>query len=168
MSLLILATELLKLPVVALAPPSRVGRVYDILIDTDTAQFQGLMVVVDWLSPHKFVSSRDIISIDPSGIVVGSPNDVVSIDEVVRAKAAYKRKFKLIGIKVKTQSGKNLGWVNDAVISIDVNRVVRFYVSNFITDRIITWPKVIKIEKGLMLVEDDFEIAKAQPAMGRA
>lgn len=165
MGILILASELLRLPVAALDVNARVGKVHDVLIDIETGKFEGITVSPDWLSKPKFVSSQDIVSVDPQGVVISAAEHIVDIKEVVRAKHIWERKIKLIGLKVITQSGKGLGRVNDLVISLQTDKVVRLYVGSFLQDKVISWAKVVKIDKKAVVVDDDVEMVKAGTAV---
>lgn len=165
MAPLILATDILRLPIAALGLQGRVGKVKDVLIDAERGIFEGVTVTVDWLAKPKFVAVADIFAIDERGITVKSPDDVVDLGEVLRAKAIFESKFRMIGLAVVTQSGKRLGKITDLVISTQTGRVVKFYVGSFLSDRVIPWEKVIKVERKKMIVDDDFELAKAASAM---
>lgn len=164
MALLVLATELLRLPVAAIDVNARIGKIHDVLIDIETGKFEGVTVSPDWLSRPKFVASGDIVSVDPHGIVIKSADQVVAIEEVVRAKNIWQKKSRLIGMKAVTQSGKGLGRVSDLVISLQTDKVVKIYVDSLLAHRIISWDKVIKIEKRKVVVEDDIALVKGQAA----
>lgn len=165
MGILVLASELLKLPVAAMDVGGRVGKVHDVLIDMETGKFEGITVSPDWLSKPKLIAAQDIVSVDPQGVVINTAEHIMDIKDVIRAKNIWEKKIKLIGHKVVTQTGKGLGKVTDLVISMQTDKVVKIYVGSFLADRVISWAKVVKIDKKAVVVEDDLEPVKAQPAL---
>lgn len=166
MAPLILASDLVRLPVLTIATQNRVGRVRDVLVDAASGRFEGVTVAIDWLGKAKFAAAQDIISIESVGLTVKSPSDVVELAEVVRAKNVYDSKFRLIGLKVVTSSGKWLGKVSDLVISLPTGHVVKIYIASILSlsDRVIPWEKVIKIDRRGVVVDDDLDFIKAVAA----
>lgn len=155
--MLVLASQILKLPVVAHDVSERVGRVHDLFIDADKGELLGLAISPDWLSKPKLIVADDIRDIDQSGVIIKNHRNIVEIDDVVKIKKIRDDKFRVIGLKVITQSGKRLGKVSDLVISLQTNKIVKFYVKSWLADRIISWQKVVKISRKAVVVEDDVE-----------
>lgn len=160
MALLVLASDIIKLPVAAIDLSARVGKVRDVFVDTDTGDFIGVTVTVDWLGKPKFVTAQDIVAIEPRGLIVKTSSHLVEIEEIVKVKKIYEKRFRLIGLSVITQSGRRLGKVTDLVISTQTNKVVRIYVGSWLQDRIIPWHKIVKIDRKAVVVEDDVEEVK--------
>lgn len=155
--MLILHSKLLNLPVIELENQKKVASVIDLVIEPKNGKLLGLLVRVGAILPkNQLVAARDINQLLPTAILVGDTEKITEIDEVVRVKELYKKKYGLIGRKVVTKSGKMLGKINDFLIDSDAFGLTKIYVRNLFSDRIIPYSAVIKMDK-VVTVKDDFE-----------
>lgn len=161
MASLVLASSMLRLPVGTLEPPIKVGRVKDVVIDPKGGVFHGLTVSTSLLKPPFFLSGSDIIAVDRAGVVIKSTDSLVDIAEVVRAKEALKEGIRVIGLKVLTQSRKKVGRVSDLAIDLEGQRVAKYYIRSWFSERIIPATSVVKITKKELVIESDEAIAGA-------
>lgn len=164
---LILATDLIKLPVAALDTNSRIGTLSTLLIDTDRGLVVGFTVVIGWFGKPKFLSMSDIHSIDQQGIVIQTIAKLVDPIEVVQAKKILQKGFQILKQPVKTETNKRLGRVSDLLIDTQTGEITKFYIHGWLSDRIIPKEKIIKITKQAVIVEDE-EPVKAEPAFAEA
>ncbi|MBI3495638.1 PRC-barrel domain-containing protein [Candidatus Berkelbacteria bacterium] len=155
MASLVLASSLLKLPVGTLQPPVKIGKVKDVVIDPKGGRFLGVTVSVSLLQPPLFVSTSDMLAVDHAGVVIKSEEALVEINEIVRAKEALREGIRLIGLRVVTTSNKRLGRVSDLVIDLEGERVAKYYVSSWFSERIFPASAVVKITKKELVVESD-------------
>lgn len=152
---LVLASSLKGLPIASIQDNAKVGAVKSALIDTKSGNILGMVANQGLFTPPNFIAFNDIKSISRDGLVVQSKDDIVAISDVVKAKEVYDKGFPIIGLKVKTKSGKRLGRVTDLALSLEMGCIAQFYVSAFLSERIINRTKVINITKKGVTVEDD-------------
>lgn len=152
---LVLASSLKGLPVASIQDNIKVGVVKSALIEIKSGNILGMVARRGFFTPASFIAFNDIKSISRNGLVVQSKNDIVAISDVVKAKEAYKNGFEIIGLKVRTKSGKNIGRVTDLALSLEMGCAAQFYVSAIFSERIINRAKVITITKKGVTVEDD-------------
>lgn len=164
---LILASDLLRLPVASVETNSRVGSIHTMLIDTDKSLVIGFLISLGLFSKPKYLSISDIASIDREGIVIKSLAMLVAPHEVVRAKKIIDDGIKILRQLVHTESGRRIGKVNDILIDTQSGTITKYYVHGILSDRIIPAEKIITIDKKGLVVEDE-EPVKAEPAAAAA
>ena len=152
---LVLASSLNGLPVASIQDNAKVGVVRSALIDTKSGNIMGMIVNVGLFLPVRFIAFDDIKDISRNGLVVQNKDEIVAIADIAKAQEAYKKGFPLIGLKVKTKSGRRLGRVTDLSISLQIGCVMQFYVSALLSERIINYTKVISATKKGITIEDD-------------
>lgn len=161
MASLVLASSMLRLPVGTLQPPVKVGRVKDVVIDPKGGAFLGVTVLTSLLKPALFATASDIIAVDRGGLVIKSEDSLIEINEIVRAKEAVRQGVRVIGLPVVTQSRKRVGRVSDLAIDLEGERVAKYYVRSWFSERIIPSTAVIKITKKELVIESDEAISAA-------
>ncbi|NCO44359.1 hypothetical protein GW889_02410, partial [Candidatus Berkelbacteria bacterium] len=132
-----------------------VGAVAQLLIDDESCKILGLLVSTGFARDCKFIAFDDITSLDSSGVIIKSSNDIGDINDVVRARSAYKKRINLVGMRVRTESKKNLGKVYDYAVSMTYGLVMQLMVSSMFHNRIIPRSKIVSITKKSIIVEDD-------------
>lgn len=160
---LILASDLLRLPVASVETNSRVGSIELLLIDIDRSLVIGFLVTMGLFSQPKFLALQDVQSIDRNGVVIRALNDLAHPGEVVRAKKILEQKIPIINQLVKNEAGQRLGKVNDLLINTETGEVTKYYIHGWFSDRIISANKIVKITRPAIIVEDE-ETVKAEPA----
>lgn len=161
MAALVLASSLLRLPVGTLQPPVRIGRVKDVVIDPKGGAFLGVTISVSLLKPPLLGIAKDIVAVDRAGLIIKSEESLVDINEIVRAKEALKEGIRVIGLPVATQAKKRVGRVSDLAIDLEGQRVAKYYVRSWFSERIIPATAVVKITKKEVVIESDEAIAGA-------
>lgn len=158
---LVLASSILRLPVGTLQPPVRIGKVKDVVIDPKGGAFLGVTVSTSLLKPALFTTAADIIAVDRAGLVIKSEDSLVEINEIVRAKEALRQGVRVIGLAVVTQSRKRVGRVSDLAIDLEGERVAKYYVRSWLSERIIPATAVVKITRKELVIESDEAISAA-------
>jgi uncharacterized protein YrrD len=75
------------------------------------------------------IHSSDIREWSPLGVIINSEDDIMEVDEnMPKIRSVIEDGFELVGIKVRTESGKRLGKVRNFVFETDGYFVVKFYV----------------------------------------
>ena len=156
--MLTLYSKLVGLPVIELEGQSKIASVLDLVVDPKNGRVLGLIVKVGNLLPRDLlIAARDISQILPTTVLVADNERLTPINEVVRVEALYKKRFTLPGMKVVTKSGKLLGKINDFLVDDETLCLAKIYVRHLLSDRIIPYSAIIKIDDHEVVVKDDFE-----------
>ncbi len=156
--MLILFSKLNSLPVIELEGQQKVAVLSDVVVEPKDGKVLGLIVKVGGLiSKDQLIASRDITQLLSTAVLIGNADKISDINEVIRVHELYKKKFGLINRNVKTKSGKYLGRVNDFLINDETLCLAKIYVRHLLSDRIIPYNAIIKIDHKGIVVKDDFE-----------
>jgi uncharacterized protein YrrD len=165
--MLIELTKLENVPVGAMDEGAAIGKVRRTLVSPEEEKLIGITVkTAGFFGKVLVVSIQDVVDIDRGGVVVRSRDALVTPDEIVRIKEIFKKKFSLIGLRVKDKSGKTLGRVSDAVVESETGAICRLYVKSLLNELVyehsqiekITWTEAVvkserearaKVKKGL-------------------
>jgi uncharacterized protein YrrD len=155
--MLIEAKKLIGLPIAALDVASKIAEIQKILVDPNSGNVLGFLVSAGGLfSPKKIVSAVDVREWDPNGLITDSVENLVDPKEIVRVKEVLDQKIDLFGMKAKTKKGKNLGNIEDFLIDTATTTVMKYYIKDLVLkSRVFPSDKVIKIEKGTVIFDDD-------------
>ncbi|MGA2666729.1 MAG: PRC-barrel domain-containing protein [Patescibacteria group bacterium] len=154
------AKNLIGLPIAALDTQSKIAEIRKILVDPESGSVLGFLVSAGGIfSPKKVISSVDIRDWDRNGLVTESPNNLINPIDIVRIKEVLTQDFDLFGLKAKTESGKNLGSIENFLIETETNCVIKYYLKDLVLKaRIYPAEKVVRIEKNAIIFMDDVEI----------
>lgn len=168
--MMIEAKKLIGLPVAAIDTQSKIGEISQILIDPNNGNLMGFIVSTrgsaNWqiFAPKKILSITDIRDWDPNGIVTASIDNLVEKKEIVRIKEILDNKIFLLGMSAKTESGKNMGVIDDLLIDTENQSVQKYYLRDLLgNSRIFLSNKVLKINKVIVFSDD-----VAEPPTGAA
>lgn len=155
------ATKIIGLPIASIEEESKVGEVLQLVVDPQNGALLGFLVRSGGIfSENKALSVVDIREWDPNGLVIGSIHYIVPVDEIVRLKKIVDQKIIILGMKAQTESGKNLGVIDNLLIDTDALSVAKYYVKNILTsdERVFPASSVIKIDKTVFFQDDVVEI----------
>lgn len=146
-------------PIIDLKTQSKLGEVSEIVIKKSDISLHGLILRGSSILSRKtnVVAASDIVEIIKGAVVVSDIDSVVDFDEAIRLKEAFLKGFHGIGQKVVTKNGKTIGKVFDYLVQSDTNLIVKFYVKNLLSEKIIGRNSVISFEKNKIVIKDDFE-----------
>lgn len=150
------ASNLLKLPVAALDSQRKIGEVDKIVINPENGEIIGLLVKTGgFFKSFKLLSSQDIIDIDKNGAVTKNEENLLEIEEIIRAKKILEKKITVLGQRAITKSKKSLGKISDLLIDSETLAITKYYISSLFEERIIPADKVLKITKEAVVFSDD-------------
>jgi len=153
------AKKLIGLPVAAMDIQSKIGEIRQILIDPENGRLLGFLVSTGtFLGTKKVLSVIDIKDWDPKAIVVSSIENLIGKSEIVRIKEILNKKIFILGMKAVTESGKNLGEVEDILLDTETECVVKYYLKDLMQSRVFPAEKVVKIDKEIVFSDDTAEI----------
>ena len=159
--MLLQASQIVGLPVGATDTQARVGTVSRVVVDPDSGQLLGFGVKTGFIGGEKVLSFHDVTAIDHAAVLVRDPEHILPAQEVAPIKKALAERRQLLGQRVVTEGGTNLGKVTDLVLHTDTAMVAKLYVSHLLEERIIPLEKVVKVTKDRIVVKDDVVLGRA-------
>ena len=113
-----------------------------------------------WRKNTAIIMVRDIREIAREGIIVDSLEDIEEVGEVVRLKELVERKFQLAGTLVETESGQELGKVEDYTVSDHNYLIQKLYLKQsllknlLLNNLIIDRTQVVSVTDKKIIVRD--------------
>lgn len=152
--MMILASKLFHTPVIAIGV-GKIGEIGNPIINIDNGQLLAFHIQMPgFLQPKKVISLIDIIVFDPKVVIINGPESVIEPKEVVRIQESIEKKFTLLKAKAYTQNNVYLGRIEDIVIDTESNTISKYYIKNFIRNRILPAEKVVEIKKNKVIFSD--------------
>ena len=155
-------SEVIGSKLVDLDKSQTIGEVVNWVINPTERRLSALVVRLAGLfTKTMVVTTTDIIEYGPRMVVVRNQTSVVAPDEVSGMPKLLRSRFRLMGGRVETQSGKHLGQVEDVFFETTDSSLQKFYVRPSLLglatrpDVIIGIDKVIKIEPRLVVVNNE-------------
>lgn len=155
------ASSILGGQIISFKTGRKIGEVLDFVADSNSGQILALVAKKSIFGkPKKIISTVDVLEIVSKAVVVNSEESITLPEEVVRASEIIKTKIKLLGNRVKTESGKYLGRVSDFVFEMPGFNLSKLYLSENIFslvagEKVIDASKIKKITKHAVIVSDD-------------
>lgn len=165
--MLISASKLSNYPVLSLHVGGEIAQVKSLIIDP--AKLQIIAFQVDGLAIRNdpevgdFLESRDVREFASIGMIIDSSERLVNSEDVVKLKEVLALDFGLIGLKVETKKGSNLGKITDFTVETDTFKIkqliVRRPVLKAIIDPELTIPRkeIIEVADDKIVVKDEEE-----------
>jgi len=140
------------------------------LINKDNFKIELIVVITRDSKTEKYILPEDIRLSTDRQVIINSQDDIAEADELVRQSAMIASKYRLIGSKVETQSGKKLGKVKDFSFDYTTFYVSKLHIISRFPERIIresfiiNRSAVIKVQGSTVIIKDALTKAKAQRA----
>ena len=157
-------SDIHQIPVLDLETGDILGQAVDWVVDPAHQKIAAYV-----LSPgtlwHKteVIVPVDIVEYGPKMIIVRDQQAVITPDEIVGLPELLRNKVRLRGAKVESESGKNLGVVEDFTIEIIGSTIQQYYIQSatLIGGLANTWvvsaDKVIRVEQHKIILPDTIE-----------
>lgn len=136
----------------------KAGRITDVLIDTKDGRVAAFFVSNGHM---KIISPMDILFFGQA-VVVSDFEDIIDVDELVKAQEVIKTDIGILKSRVETKKGAFLGKLYDYYIDTSaygLTKIVVYksYLGLFKTpERIIPTRDIIEIKKGLVVVKNEW------------
>ena len=102
--------DILGRPIVAVSNGEKIDTVHDVVFDHNANQVLALLVDEGgWFSSAKEVPFGSIRSFGEDAVMIGSADDITTSREDGQLKEALEAKHSLIGMKLLTSDGQDLG-----------------------------------------------------------
>lgn len=163
-SMLRFSHTLIGTSVMSLRDGAEIGRVSRLVVDPDS-----LKIIAFFLSGPRVNRNTDILDaisireISRMGFIVDSEDELVGRDDVEKIKNALELNFELIGMRVKTQAGKNLGRISEfsvqdedfLVMQLEVKRP--FFKGLMDPELLISRGQIVETNHRWVVVKDETE-----------
>lgn len=150
--------------VMSLRDGTEIGRVSRLVVDPDS-----LKIIAFFLSGPSVNRNTDILDaisireISRMGFIVDSEDELVGRNDVEKIKNALELNFELIGMRVKTQAGKNLGRISEfsvqdgdfLVMQLEVKRP--FFKGLMDPELLISRGQIVETNHQWVVVKDETE-----------
>lgn len=145
-----------------------VAEVVGWLINKDNFKVELIVVAVPEMKAHKYILPAAIRVSTDRQIIINSQDDIAEADELVRQREMIASKYRLVGSKVETQSGKKLGRVMDFNFDYNTFYIAKIHVVSRFPQRItresfaINRSAVVEVQGNTVIVKDARVRAKAR------
>lgn len=153
----LLRSDIIGLPVGALEEKAKIGVVSDVVVNPDNGTILALIIKTGFLrQERKVVDWQDVRVVEKSGVVVGTVEQLIALEEMVRVEQLIKDGFHLVGLPVFTTSGQKIGRVNNFRFDSVTDSLNQLYVRGFWgPNRIIGMSSIVRIELRKVVVRNN-------------
>jgi len=140
-----MASSLRTIPVISLQTGTTVAWSKGIILDIASLEIKAFQCVDDETGQAMVLLARDIRQFAADCIIIDSPEELSSPDDIVRLKTMIAHSYDPVDKPVVSDSGRKLGNVEDFSINLETARIQKLYVrqsvirswlgSNLIIDR---------------------------------
>jgi uncharacterized protein YrrD len=125
------ASEIIGNKIVSLQDGKEIGKIQDLVYDPEIQKIRALIIDKGgWFSEPKLIPIENIKNIGEDAVVVDSPNVIKRISEVDKAVASIaKNETYVTRTKIMTDTGVELGMVNDILFDSESGNVEKFEIS---------------------------------------
>jgi len=149
------AHDIIGLPLISVGEAKELGQIREILIDSSEARVKYLMIMDDqWYFGAKIVPFDKILSIGQDAITVRKAEDLQMLPEVQDAIDLAERNIKIIGARVFTEKGENLGMVLEYYINPDDGKIIRYELEGVNGPIIMENPEIISFGTKTLMVKE--------------
>lgn len=149
------AHDIIGLPLISVGEAKELGQIREILIDPSEARVKYLMIMDDkWYFGAKIVPFNRILSIGQDAITVGNAEDVQMLPEVQDAIELVEKDIKIVGSRVFTEKGENMGMVLEYYINSDDGQIIRYELEGVNGPIIMEKPEIISFGAKTLVVKE--------------
>jgi sporulation protein YlmC with PRC-barrel domain len=161
--MLIDASKLVNYPILSLHMTGMIAKTSELVVDPNDLKVIAFKLYGPEVGKNSgnYLKADDVREFSSLGMVVDSDDDFVATDEVIKLKEVLGLNFSLVGMKVESKKGNNLGKVESYMINPN-----GFYVEQLVVRRpllksfmdpelIISKNEVVKITDDKIIVKDE-------------
>ncbi|MNI00442.1 PRC-barrel domain protein [compost metagenome] len=130
------ATDLIGMPVIAIDTGKQVGQVKDVCMDEYWNLHGIILEVKHWFTPSRFIAWSDLTACGDDVVTIQDESAIHELQDDAQLFALIGGKQRLKGLPVITESGQQLGMVEDVYLESNMGRqIVGYEISEgFISD----------------------------------
>jgi uncharacterized protein YrrD len=122
--------DVMKRPIIARDTGEKVGRVEDLVLDRSGSRVLGIVAAEKMLfGSEKVVPWTDVRSIGLDNVIVESKASVVKVSEAPEISAALEEEYVLLGNRLQTTGGRELGKIENFFFDPETGSVVGYEIS---------------------------------------
>ena len=138
------AHDIVGLPLISVEEAKELGQIREILIDPLEASVKYLMVMDDkWYFGAKIIPFDKVLSIGQDAITIRKADDLIMLSQVQDAIELAEKDIKIIGARVFTEKGENLGMVLEYYVNQDNGKILRYDLEGVNGPIIMDNPKIV-------------------------
>ena len=138
MFMFIQATQLIGQAVGAEDIEARVGQIERLIINPTNGQLIACAVKTGgWFGKVLYLSPIDIRTLTKEFVIIRKINQLSPVEDLIRLKNILQNRVPILGQKARTQSGTNLGQIVDLLFETDSWLIAKYYVRQFLSERIL-------------------------------
>jgi uncharacterized protein YrrD len=148
------------LPIISIATGSQIGMVKDVVFFPTSKKISALIVNVKKLiSSSKAIRIEDVVQVGKSAVLVADEKCMFSIDKLPKSPLIKSYQEELLDTQVYTDSGINLGVVQDISFDFELGMLEEIEISDGIVQDLMDGRKIIpvtesmQLEKGIVIIE---------------
>ena len=166
--MLIAASRLIGTPVLSMQATAQIAAVDSVIVDPNSLKIIAFALGggVVGKSPAYILDSKSIREYSRYGIVIDTIEELVEPSDVIKISEVLKLNFNLVGLKVETKKGSQLGKVSDFTVTDDNFTVQQIIVKRplikSLVDPELTIPRkeIIEINDYKVIIKDEEKVIK--------
>ncbi|MFY9176123.1 MAG: PRC-barrel domain-containing protein [Caldicoprobacterales bacterium] len=149
------AHDIVGLPLISVEEAKELGQIREILIDPLEASVKYLMVMDDkWYFGAKIIPFDKVLSIGQDAITIRKADDLIMLSQVQDAIELAEKDIKIIGARVFTEKGENLGMVLEYYVNQDNGKILRYDLEGVNGPIIMDNPKIVSFGTNTLVIKD--------------
>jgi len=156
--------DILGMPVICLASGQKIGQVCEIVFDPLQGKILGFILDGGgWFRKAKVIRYSAVVSLGEDAITVGDEAAVITTNHKLEPWLRAGNEVSLIGAKVISERGNNLGIVEDLLIDVTNGKIYGYEISGGLIQDIIAGrlvmpkPASLTVGEGTIIVSNDAE-----------
>ncbi len=157
--------ELLGLPVMDLSTGEQTGAVRKLIFNRDQDKLLG--IVIDeggWFKEAKIIPFEAIGSIGEHAITIADTAAVTRVEEQVRLRRVIEENASLQGLRVITESGKEIGSIDAVLFDPDSGRVGGFRLSDGLLRDLVAGKRMLVRPESMVMGKDTLIVPESAVA----
>lgn len=149
------ASQLIGHALVALESRQVIGRVERPIFDPTKGQLVALTIRSrGWFGKKQLLAASDILGVEPGFVLTRKLDDLVEPKELIRVQDIIKAKMPILGQQAVTESGQSLGQITDVLLDTDAWLIIKYYLHQLLSERILLAEDVQAITKKAVVFFD--------------
>ncbi|MHB8927966.1 MAG: PRC-barrel domain-containing protein [Bacillota bacterium] len=145
---------IIGLPVISLQTGKKLGEVRDLLIGRRGDRLSGLRVVCKGRFSPKSLRFRDIHSLGEDAVIVHDSTALLAPSRVRAAEAGARGPGAIIGKRVLTADGRDLGTIDDLVVDTVAGKVSGYEISDGFVRDVVDGKVILPVPPGMKVGQD--------------
>ena len=154
--------EIISLPILDESSGKDLGEVKNLIYDLHNKKLTALIIEDGgWLWGKNIIYLKDIETIGKDVVIILSADIIICTAQDSEAKKLTRDFYDLIGNKVITQSGKDLGIIEDIIFEVDTGEITGLEISNGILADLIDGRSEIAFPQDIVLGDQSIIVGES-------